>query len=310
MQFSLGSDPEFMVVKDGQYHSAFKMVQGDAENRIRIRGHEFYYDNVMAECAVKPGNTKDEVIDNIWECLNIYADMVRPFKLVAQASQEYPESELADPRARQVGCSPDICAYEMRMKEAPVDLIQKGSLRSCGGHIHLGADILCGDGPDPIRAIYMMDLFLGIPSLWLDTDPTSIQRRALYGQSGRYRVKPYGLEYRSLGNFWLSSPELAGLMYDLSEFVLDFVASGEAAKCWAFDEEVFYSSDNLADAWTCHWYDPSQLQQSINQSDKVLAAHYLELAKSLLPRHLVRNLNEAVNNTKRDLYTHWQLDIR
>lgn len=305
MNFSIGSDPEFMVMKDGQYHSAFNVVQGDAENRIGVRGHEFYYDNVMAECAIKPANSKEEFVGNVRECLGIYADMVRPFRLVAQASQDYPDTALADARARQVGCSPDLCAYEMKMKEPPIDLIKNGSLRSCGGHIHLGAELLCSDGPDPIRTIYMLDLFLAVPSLWIDSDPTSTRRRALYGQAGRYRVKDYGLEYRSLGNFWLQSPELVGLMYDLCDFVLQFVASGEAAKCWTFDEEVFFTSDNLADAWTCHWYDPQQLQDGLNQSDKMLALDMLRLANSLLPPSLVDRLSHAAETPCNDLYTNW-----
>lgn len=306
MKFTIGSDPEFMLVKDGKYRSAFDIVQGDAENRICVRGHEFYYDNVMAECAIKPAASKEEFVENVRECLGIYADMVRPFKLVAQASQDYPDSELKDKRARHAGCAPDMCSYKMEMQDPPVDLIENGSLRSCGGHIHLGADLLITDGPDPNRAVYMLDLFLGIPSLWLDTDPTSPRRRALYGQSGRYRVKDYGLEYRSLGNFWLQSPELVRLTYDLCEFVLNFVDSGEAAKCWEFDSEVYFDSDNPADAWTCNWYNPEELRNCINESNKTLAEPHLEFVKSKLPDKLTADLNNSANKMY-DMYKEWRI---
>jgi hypothetical protein len=115
---------------------------------------------------------------------------------------EFPDQELDSEEARRAGCAPDMCAYEMKQKEPPKDLIQNGNLRSCGGHVHLGSELLASDGPEPILAIYMLDLFVGVPSLHLDFDSTSLRRRIIYGQSGRYRTKDYGLEYRSLGNFW------------------------------------------------------------------------------------------------------------
>jgi hypothetical protein len=69
--------------------------------------------------------------------------------------------------------------------------------------------------------IYLMDLFLGVPSIFMDTDKTAPRRRTLYGQAGRFRVKPYGMEYRSLSSFWLASPILVELIYDVSKFVLE-----------------------------------------------------------------------------------------
>ena len=305
--FTFGSDPEFMVVKDGKYHAAFKMIQGDTENRIDINGHQFYYDNVMAECAIKPGSSKQEVIENVGECLSIYADMVRPFKLVAQASQEYPADELEDERAKNAGCSPDWCAYAMKLMDTPKELIRDGNLRSCGGHIHLGSPFLMKNGPDPWRVIYMMDLFLGIPSLWLDKDPTSTRRRQLYGQAGRYRLKEkYGLEYRSLGNFWLTSPAMVGLIYDLCEYVLGFVESGKAAECWEFNEEVFYSSSNLPDAWTCHWYEPDILKAKLDANDKNVPLG-LSFLKAMLPKSLHKDLIKICDADPVDLYTGWGL---
>ena len=40
------------------------------------------------------------------------------------------------------------------------------------------------------------------------------KRRELYGKAGAYRVKPYGVEYRVLSNFWLKSPALMQWVYD------------------------------------------------------------------------------------------------
>jgi len=305
---TFGSDPELMLFRDGEPWSAIGVVQGSIENRIDSNGHQFYYDNVLAECAIKPGNTKEEVIENFRKCLQIFADMVRPLELVAQASAIFSNSQLNHPDARRVGCAKDFCAYEMKQKEGPVEEILQGNLRSCGGHVHLGADILTTDGPEPVLAVYMLDLFLGVPSLWLDKDPTSAKRRSLYGHAGRYRVKPYGIEYRSLGNFWLQSPELVGLIYDLAMFSLEFVETGKAWDLWEFDFDRFLESDELSDAWRCKGYDPKLLLTGINQTDKEMVAEHFEIANKFMPKNIRLQIEKIINNYQvNDFYQNWQI---
>ena len=296
MNITFGTDPEFMLMQKGKHHSAIGIVQGSIENRISIKGHEFYYDNVLAECAVKPGKNKKQTLKNIKECLGIYSDMVSPFELVAQASQEYPASQLKHPDAKNAGCEPDMCVYEMEMQDPPRSEMKNGRLRTCGGHIHLGSKMLQDDGPAPIRVIQMADLFLGIPSLWIDNDETSPVRRNLYGQAGRYRVKPYGIEYRSLGNFWFKSPKIAEWVYDTCMFIHEFVESGEADKLWDFDIEVLFDGGEQSDAWDCTAYDPNQLKHAIDSSDQSLAEEYYSLARSLMPAPLVEKLNTIIGS--------------
>ena len=305
---TFGSDVEFMLTRDGEYCSAIGVVQGDKDNRIEIQGHQFFWDNVMAECAVKPGKSRQEVIDNFKEFLSIYADMVRPYQLTVQASQIYPDSEMQHDGAREVGCDPDWCVYEMKLKDAPKDAIKDSNFRSCGGHIHLGGDVVNSDGVEPIFVVHMLDLFLGVPSLWLDKDPTSSARRRLYGQAGRYRVQDSygGIEYRSLGNFWLQSPELVGLIYDLTMFAVEFVENDSVSKLWSFNEEVYYASDSLPDAFVCLAYDPSQLKMGIDSGSQELVQHHWCVAQNLLPPSLLQDI-ERESKPQGKLYRNWQL---
>ncbi len=50
-----------------------------------------------------------------------------------------------------------------------------------------------------------MDAVLGIPAILLDD---GLLRKQLYGKAGAFRPKEYGVEYRSLSNFWVFSPEI------------------------------------------------------------------------------------------------------
>ena len=306
MKFSFGSDPEFMITKDGKYKSAIGIIQGTTENRIKIRGHEFYYDNVLAECAIKPSYSKEEAVANFKECLQLYAEMAHPFQITPQAAQNYDRSELQHPDAIRVGCDPEFCPYEMKKAVSPVEEILHGTLRTCGGHIHLGEEGL-SEGSNGILAMYMMDLFLGVPSLWLDKDPTSGTRREMYGSAGRYRVKSYGMEYRSLSNFWLQNPRLVEFIYEMSEFVTDFVLSGRGEEYWTFDWDVFYNTSNLADAWKCLKYDANALRQGIKTGDKSTVKSHFEMAQSLMPAKLKKRMFELCEEKSKSFYSEWKI---
>ena len=51
-----------MLTKGGRYYSAIGIVQGDRDHRLNVRGHQFYYDNVLAEAAIRPGKNRKEVV--------------------------------------------------------------------------------------------------------------------------------------------------------------------------------------------------------------------------------------------------------
>ena len=307
---SFGSDPEFMLVRDGRYFSAIEIIQGSIDNRINIKGHQFYWDNVLAECAVRPAIGSQKFIESLKECFDIFSKMVHPYKLKIQASQEYPDSELQSAEARIAGCKPDFCAYELKQVMPPTIEIESQSLRTCGGHIHLGSNkgALVSDGYEPIVIVYLLDLFVGIPSLFLDQDKTSYNRRELYGQAGRYRVKSYGLEYRSLSNFWLTSPKLVKLIYNLCEFVVKFVEEGKSEELWEFDEEIFFNSDDLSKAFTCKSYNAKEIKKIIDHSDLKKASKYMTYIKKFLPIKIYNEIEKLSNIQHHEFYEEWNLN--
>jgi hypothetical protein len=71
------------------------------------------------------------------------------------------------------------------------------------GHIHIGYDK--SDDNTNIELIKYLDLFLGVPAIIMDNDD---RRKEIYGTAGRFRPTSFGLEYRTLSNFWVSSIRL------------------------------------------------------------------------------------------------------
>lgn len=305
MSFSFGSDPEFMIAKDGKYKSAIGIVHGDVENRINISGHQFYYDNILAECAIKPSNSKEQAVDNFRECLSLLVEMVQPFQVVVQAAQNYDQSELVHPDAKKVNCDPEFCPYEMKMCNGPVDAIMNGTLRTCGGHIHLGKPEL-NEGSNGLLSMLLMDLFVGVPSLWMDNnDPSTQIRREMYGAAGRYRVKDYGMEYRSLSNFWLKSPRLVSYMYQISEFVADLACSDEGYEHWDFNWELYSEFGPSPKVWTCKTYDAQKLRDGIRTGDKSLVLNHFELAQKLMPDDLRKEMLALCETQPKSLKEEW-----
>jgi hypothetical protein len=56
-----------------------------------------------------------------------------------------------------------------------------------------------------------MDLYLGVPSVLMDQGE---QRKKMYGAAGAHRVKSYGVEYRTLSNFWIFEEKLIRWAWD------------------------------------------------------------------------------------------------
>src|SRR3546814_15106496 len=50
--------------------------------------------------------------------------------------------------------------------------------------------------------VKQLDWYLGLWSLGKDKDKV---RRSLYGKAGACRIKPYGVEYHVLSNFWIKN---------------------------------------------------------------------------------------------------------
>ena len=292
-KFSFGSDPEFMIVdSDGKHKSAIGIVYGSKEDKVSLgNGHYAFYDNVLAEVNIKSSNNKKGVLKNFGDCFNRLTKLVGNNTVVPQASHTYDIAECQHPDAQLFGCEPEFCIYlkdengRIQRMDPPI-IDPQNPFRTGGGHIHIGHEIcLPWDAGKPVDVVQMLDVFVGVPSVCMDHDPTSAARRQLYGGAGTHRIKQeYGLEYRSLSNFWLASPVLVSIVFDLVDFVLDLVESG---KYDAPDQKL--------------------IRETINSGNREQATAVLKSYKSKMPTDIYQEIQRLSKPVQFDFYKEWDI---
>lgn len=289
--FVAGADPELMLVNpEGELISAIPLIAGTKKAPLAVSGGAVQRDNVMAEFNVNPSDTLEEFTDNIRLVLGDLAKMVAPNRLTVRASAQYPAAELANDEARIFGCDPDFNSWTMRMNIFD-GTKARNSLRSAGGHWHVGhkdeTREMLKDPYGKAEVIKMLDIFMGVPSILIDPDETAPLRRSLYGKAGAHRPKPYGVEYRALGNFWVQSPSLVDIMYQLSDIAIRLCSEGESE---TIIKEI----------------DPRRVIKAINTSDVQLAK---EIVETRLARYLPKDLFVSILTEvpALDIYKTWQI---
>jgi hypothetical protein len=226
-EFKIGCDPEIFVGDHTGFRSIIDTIGGtkDFPRPLQQLGNGFAVqeDNVALEFNVPPSSTKEEFIDNVVtarDFLNTLMQDAFGLHLVKDSAAYFPESELLDPRALEFGCDPDFNAWTGKRNPRPK--ADNATLRSCGGHVHIGAKLTREQSLEVIRG---MDFRLGVASVLADKGEL---RKKLYGKHGAFRVKPYGVEYRVLSNFWIWDEKLIGWVYDNTQWVLDAVLTGRS----------------------------------------------------------------------------------
>lgn len=196
----IGADPEiFLLDAAGAFVSAIDKIGGskDFPRPLEELGDGFAVqeDNVALEYNIPASQSEDELVKNINAAMGYLSNEVRQMGLAfSKASAAfYPKTQLVDPRAKMFGCEPDFNAWTGKVNPKPQ--APDPTLRSCGGHVHVGVKV-----KDIERAVRRMDLCLAVPSAKMDD---GFLRKQLYGKWGAYRPKPYGFEYRVLSNFWV-----------------------------------------------------------------------------------------------------------
>lgn len=235
-KFTFGSDPELMLhdLHLNKIVNAIPVIKHDKHDPVKLGdGIEFYSDNVLTEVRFPASDDKVGFIGWLRKSFQKAQEFLGDrYALVPQASHVYDIDELGPkpkvmfgklPEPWEIGCNPSFDAYA---EDVRVPAPFKDGLRSGSFHLHLGnADFVKGEGklldmPSKVQAIKLLDSLVGVPSILINQDETSLARRMLYGKAGEFRPTPYGIEWRVLDNYALRSPQLVELIFDLVQHAL------------------------------------------------------------------------------------------
>lgn len=228
--FTLGSDPEFFLRdSQGALQSAIGLIPGDKYYPSKLADvGSILADNIMLEVNPLVSHSLEEFVKNhssiMAEMEAVLSDYGISIDYLSSAVVA-PDELLQHPDAMRFGCEPDFNAWKNGLTANPSATPETaGNLRSAGGHIHVGFEA----GKDlSIRKqlIKNLDLVLGVPSVIIDSNGDL--RKSLYGKAGAFRPKfvidgSYdGAEYRTLSNFWMSSPRLVKWVYSSIQTLFD-----------------------------------------------------------------------------------------
>lgn len=213
MNILVGCDPEVFVKQDGLFKSAHGLIAGDKKNPQKIRNGAVQVDGMALEFNINPASSEDEFCLNVQDVFNQMKLMVPNYEVVATPVATFdPEYMKQQPlEALELGCDPDYNAWTGIVNNKPNG---NRPMRTAAGHVHIGW--IGKDEQDDLHeakamaVVRQLDFFLGLPSLFYDADT---KRREMYGKAGCFRIKPYGVEYRTLSNAWLNSEKLMRWVY-------------------------------------------------------------------------------------------------
>lgn len=220
----LGTDPEvFLQDNAGNPISAIGYINADKWNPMQIpdmpEGYTLQEDNVSLEYGVPPSASADEFVQHINAVMEKSKEYLPNLSFSKLSCIVFPESQMNHPSAHIFGCEPDFNAWTKEVNKKPEP--PHPFMRSAGGHIHVETT------KDPMAVIRAMDLFLGVPSVLMDNGE---MRKQLYGKAGAFRAKSYGVEYRTLSNFWIFKNELIRWVWANTQRALDSVDAIDVAK--------------------------------------------------------------------------------
>ncbi len=263
---TVGTDPEMFTVDNlGRISSVAgklgcdKWHQKDMGNGIYLQE-----DNVLVEYATIPSGTFKQFNDivklGITTC-EAEVSKVGHSVIPNVSSHNFTLEELNSfhKNVWEFGCEPDYNALTGMMNPKPkaADV----GLRTAGGHAHFGyVDLLPdGMGLEDSQCIMgvMCDYYLGLPALLMDPDD---RRRELYGKAGAIRRKEYGIEYRTLSNFWIFNDTGREFIWDQGHKAFSRLAN-----------EGFLELTSKVD--------PQEIQRVINENDKKMAEKYIKELK-------------------------------
>lgn len=225
-----GADPEFTFQLNGKSVGSEKIIPQNGIDCGRGQGNDLdvnnkiIIDGYQAELNITPASCRAYFGNNIAACFRTLARNINQnnvnvnFASVVKIPRE--ELKSLSEKSKVFGCAPSNNAYKEIETKITVNP-KKYLKRSCGGHIHISdnqREVTRAILKKPKKIVPVLDAIVGNLSVLLDRNPANVERRKYYGRAGEYRQPKWGLEYRTLSNFWLQSYQLTSLVLGMVRF--------------------------------------------------------------------------------------------
>ena len=221
---TIGSDPEIFIKDiDGGISSAIDLFGGTKDEPLDIgEGCFVQEDNILVEFNTPPCTDKESFI----KAINYSKDYIETILIPLNKELHYSSSEkatveiLQNEKATTFGCASSYNVVKEKISDVDVDSLSESdkTLRSSGMHIHIGYENVDEEIND--RLVLCFELFVTLPLLKKDNDVHN--RRMLYGKIGDSRDKPYGVECRSLGGYFLKDDDSIAEVWDKTMEAIKF----------------------------------------------------------------------------------------
>ena len=293
---TFGCDPEFFFEKKGHIIGSEKIISIEKGLPVKLdtkkngscssntAASKFIVDGVQAEINPKPDTCRARLGNEISACFRtlyetIKSDPELSVNFLPTVKITKDELMSLNEKSRVFGCSPSKNSDKKSQNVVALRDPAKYKYRSAGGHIHLGSDSYGGNVKaamrEPARLVQIMDIIVGNTCVLIDRDPGNIERRKVYGRAGEYRTPSYGVEYRTLSNFWLRSYPLMSFVMNLSRLSVNILASSMPGR--DFEAELL------------SMVDMRNIRKAINTNDFKLAWSNFQAIKPFIVRTMMEN---------------------
>jgi hypothetical protein len=208
----IGTDAElFLQDEGGAPVPVCGLIGGTKEEPKPVLGGNGFAvqeDNVMLEFNIPPAKDAKAFQQSLDKMMEYITSELKQKGLtyIVNSAMEFEPEQLTSDQARTFGCEPDYCVWTRSANEIDKSDPALKTLRTAAAHIHISYTVN-GEKPtipDMEALVKLLDTMIGAP--FMKRFP-ELRRRKFYGKAGAFRPKPYGIEYRVLGNEWISNPQ-------------------------------------------------------------------------------------------------------
>lgn len=247
---TLGADPEFILCEKNNPDKIVMFSSQYTGNKFSISEAEVGADYGLLELRCEPVRTAKDLAKVMKETFEDFDEYFEDLAIVKKEAIEY-NHEMARIKealelVRNGGEAPAYGGYhgkecsvwstdnDIKIDESveitlsaygkPEFKKYRPDILSAGGHIHIGGTFVkCLSIPQLNSLIQKFDQKI-LPMVDTVATPAAELRKTVYGAPGEYRLKEYGIEYRSPSNaiFW---PENNKLLEEILQIIVDETTS-------------------------------------------------------------------------------------